>query len=206
VATPAVPAASGLVLAGGRSSRFGRDKLVEPVGGRPLLTYAVDALGAVSREVIVLVPPVGDPPPLPRSVGAGRTPVRVARDPEPFGGPLVALLAGLERAAEPFAIVAAGDMPHLAVPVLATLLRTLDAQPDMDAAVLAFRGRRHPLPAAFRVGAATAAARRALGDGERSLVALLRLLRTRELDEVSWRPFDPSASTLVDVDLPGDLP
>jgi molybdopterin-guanine dinucleotide biosynthesis protein A len=201
----ALPAASGLVLAGGRSSRFGRNKLAEPLGGRPLLAHAVAAVGSVAREVIVLLPPVGDPPALPRSVGAERIPVRIARDPEPYGGPLVALLAGLERTREPFALVAAGDMPGLAGPVLAALLRALDASDDVDAAVLAFRGRRQPLPAALRVGAATTAARRLLGEGERSILALLRGLRTRELAEGEWRALDPTAATLRDVDVPGDL-
>lgn len=202
----ALPAASGLVLAGGRSSRFGRNKLAEPLDGKPLLAHAVTAVGSVAREVIVLLPPVGDPPPLPRSVGAGKIPVRIARDPEPFGGPLVALLAGLERTREPFALVVAGDMPGLSGAVLAALLRALDASEDVDAAVLAFRGRRQPLPAALRVGAATTAAQRLLGEGERSLHALLRALRTRELVEGEWRPLDPTASTLRDVDVPGDLP
>jgi molybdenum cofactor guanylyltransferase len=206
VRADSLPAASGLVLAGGRSSRFGRDKLAEPLGGRPLLAHAVEALGAVVREVIVLLPPVGDPPALPRTVGAGKVPVRIARDPEPFGGPLVALLAGLERTREPFALVVAGDMPELAGSVLAALLRALDASEDADAAVLEFRGRRQPLPAALRVGAATMAAQRLLGDGERSLHALLRALRTRDLVEGEWRSLDPTAATLRDVDLPGDLP
>jgi molybdopterin-guanine dinucleotide biosynthesis protein A len=156
--------------------------------------------------VIVLLPPVGDPPPLPRTTGSDKVPVRVSRDPEPFGGPLVALLAGLERAGEPFALVVAGDMPGLAGPVLAALLRALDASPDVDAAVLEFRGRREPLPVALRVGAATIAAQRLLGEGERSIHALLRGLRTRELLEGEWRALDPTAATLTDVDVPGDLP
>jgi molybdopterin-guanine dinucleotide biosynthesis protein A len=194
------------VLAGGRSSRFGRNKLVEPLRGRPLLAHAVAAVGSVTREVIVLLPPVGDPPPLPRTTGSDRVPVRISRDPEPFGGPLVALLAGLERAGEPFALVVAGDMPGLAGPVLGALLRALDASADVDAAVLEFRGRRQPLPVALRVGAATIAAQRLLGEGERSIHALLRGLRTRELLEGEWRALDPTAATLTDVDLPGDLP
>ena len=202
----ALPAASGLVLAGGRSSRFGRNKLAEPLDGKPLLAHAVTAVGSVAREVIVLLPPVGDPPPLPRSVGPAKVPVRIVRDPEPFGGPLVALLAGLERTREPFALVVAGDMPGLSGAVLAALLRALDASEDVDAAVLAFRGRRQPLPAALRVGAATTAAQRLLGEGERSLHALLRALRTRELVEGEWRSLDPTAATLRDVDVPGDLP
>ncbi|MGH2474787.1 MAG: NTP transferase domain-containing protein, partial [Candidatus Limnocylindrales bacterium] len=35
--TDAAPRIGAIVLAGGRSSRFGRDKLAEPMDGRPLL-------------------------------------------------------------------------------------------------------------------------------------------------------------------------
>ena len=39
-----------IVLAGGRSSRFGRDKLAEPVDGRPLLDHAIDAVRPARRR------------------------------------------------------------------------------------------------------------------------------------------------------------
>lgn len=199
-----IPAASAIVLAGGRSSRFGRDKLAEPLGGGRLLDHAVAAVAAVAREVLVLVPPVGDPPNLaaPRDAAV---PVHVLRDPEPFGGPLVALLAGLERAREPFVLVVGGDMPTLSVDVLAAMLRRLEAS-SADGIMLGYRGRPAPLPAAFRVGAATPAARRLLGAGVRSLQSLRGPLRIVDMAEMEWRPLDPTASTLRDVDRPEDLP
>lgn len=199
-----LPAASAIVLAGGRSSRFGRDKLAEPLGGRRLLDHAVAAVAAVAREVLVLVPPVGDPPALAARPDAG-VPVVVLRDPEPFGGPLVALLAGLERAREPFVLVVGGDMPTLSADVLAAMLRRLEAS-SADGVMLGYRGRPVPLPAAFRVGAATPAARRLLGSGVRSLQSLRGVLRIVELAEMEWRPLDPTAATLLDVDRPEDLP
>ncbi len=202
--TPDLPPATALVLAGGRSSRFGRNKLAEPLDGMTLLDRAVRAAAEVAADVVVLIPPVGDEPALASTTAASGRP-RIVRDPEPHGGPLVALLAGLERAGESYALVIGGDMPHLAPAVLRLLLRTLDADPDVDATALVLRGRRHPLPVALRVGSATPVARRVLADGERSLNALLARLRTRELAEVAWRPLDPSGGTLVDVDRPGDL-
>ena len=39
-----------IVLAGGRSSRFGRDKLAESIDGRPLLDRAVEAVGVTCTE------------------------------------------------------------------------------------------------------------------------------------------------------------
>jgi molybdopterin-guanine dinucleotide biosynthesis protein A len=200
----ALPATTAIVLAGGRSARFGRNKLAEPLAGRSLLDHAILAVAGVAREVLVLVPPVGDPPRLPRAEDP-TVPITAVRDPEPFGGPLVAVLAGLERAREPFALVVGGDMPRLSRDVLAALLRRLETS-DADAVVLGFRGRRQPLPLGLRVGAATGAAKRLLADGVRSLQSLADALRAREISEGEWRALDPVASTLHDVDRPEDLP
>ena len=202
--TPDPPAATALVLAGGRSSRFGRNKLAEPLDGVTLLDHAVRAAAEVAADVVVVIPPVGDEPMLAGKLGLPVR-VRIVRDPEPHGGPLVALLAGLERARESYALVVGGDMPRLAPAVLRLLLRSLDADPDVDASALVLRGRRYPLPIGLRVGSATPMARRVLADGERSLNALLARLRTRELPEAAWRPLDPSTATLVDIDRPEDL-
>jgi molybdopterin-guanine dinucleotide biosynthesis protein A len=196
---------SGIVLAGGRSSRFGSDKLAAPFGGVPLLDRAVAAIAdpviGCSEIVVVLAP--GDD----RELPSAALPVRRALDPAAHGGPLVGLLAGLEAAREPVVLVVGGDMPTLSPDVLAALLRALlAAERSADAAVLIQRGVRRPLPAVFRNGAASPLARRLIGDGERSLMALLRGLATRELAEGEWRGLDPTGATLRDVDLPEDLP
>jgi len=201
-AKPPTPSpVSGIVLAGGRSSRFGGDKLAARVDGATLLERAVAAVAAVSMEVIVVLAP-GDE----RDLPAANVPVRRAIDPEPFGGPLVGLLAGLEAAREPVAIVAGGDMPTLSPDVLRVLVRRLVAAEGYDAAVLVGRGETRPLPCAVRNGAATQAARRLLVEGERSLKALIGSVSSLSIAEGDWRPLDPTAATLLDVDLPGDLP
>jgi len=193
---------SGIVLAGGRSSRFGADKLAADFDGSTLLERAVAAVGAVASEVIVVVAP-GDE----RSLPVANVPVRRAVDPEPFGGPLVGVLAGLEAAREPVAIIVGGDMPTLAPDVLRLLIRSLIASDgSRDAAVLVQRGEIRPLPCVVRNGTATQAARRLLGDGERRLVALIRSISALAVAEANWRPLDPTAATLLDVDFPGDLP
>ena len=46
-----LPEVAGVVLAGGRSTRFGRDKLAEPYRGMPLLHHAVLASGRGVSEV-----------------------------------------------------------------------------------------------------------------------------------------------------------
>lgn len=194
--TNTVPAATGIVLAGGRSRRFGRDKLAERVGGTPLLDRAVQGLAAVTTEVIVVAAPGMDPP-----VPAG---VRVTHDETPFDGPLAGCLAGLAEAREPIVLIAGGDMPTMQPDVLAAMLRALTSS-SADACVLEQAGQHRPLPMAIRTGTATALVTRLLGERERRLGAILDRLIVRSLPEGEWRPLDPEAGTLRDVDVPDDL-
>ena len=53
---------TGVVLAGGRSSRFGRDKLAERLDGRTLLTNAIDGVTPASTEILVIAAPDAIPP------------------------------------------------------------------------------------------------------------------------------------------------
>jgi molybdopterin-guanine dinucleotide biosynthesis protein A len=192
---------SGIILAGGAARRFGGDKLSAPYDGTQLLDRAVAAVAAHSTEVLVVLAP-GDE----RALQTGTVPIRRVHDPMPHGGPLVGLLAGLEAAREPIVLVAGGDMPTMAGEVLRALVGALvAAEAAADAALLVLRNVDQPLPAAFRNGAATQAARRLIAEDERSLKALLRTLRLRRLGEPEWRGLDPAAETLRDVDRPSDL-
>jgi molybdenum cofactor guanylyltransferase len=199
------PSVSAIVLAGGRSSRFGSDKLEARVDGERLVDRAVAALSGLSgitTEVIV----VSEPGATRRAPAASVVPIRVVEDPEPFGGPLVGLLAGLEEASEPLVLVAGGDMPSLRAEVLRLLVTRLVHTPDVSVVTLAALGRVVPLPMALRTGAATDVARRLLGDGERRLRSLAERLPALVVDEREWRPLDPDGATLRDVDRPEDLP
>ncbi|HEY3163001.1 MAG TPA: molybdenum cofactor guanylyltransferase [Candidatus Limnocylindrales bacterium] len=192
---------SGIVLAGGRSRRFGSDKLVARVGDERLLDRAIAALGIVTSEVVVVLAP-GDersfPPIDPR--------LRVVHDLERHGGPLVGLLTGLTSVAQPLVLVVGGDMPLLRPGVLRLLARRLELDAGVGAVVLRARGALVPLPAAVRTGAATDVAQRLVADGERRLRSLFERLPTRILDDAEWRPLDPEGETLRDIDRPEDLP
>ena len=115
---------TGIVLGGGRSSRFGRDKLAEPFGGEPLLWRPLRAVASVCREVVLVLAPEVPIPDLPPDVASI---MRVARDPEPFGGPLVGLAAGLAVATGRWAVVVAGDQPGLRPELLGFLAQTIAA-------------------------------------------------------------------------------
>jgi molybdopterin-guanine dinucleotide biosynthesis protein A len=187
---------SAIVLAGGRSSRFGRDKLAEPIRGRPLLIHAIEGVRPFASEVLVVVAP--------GSRSAAPPAVIVVVDASPFEGPLAGLLAGLRAASGPTVIVTAGDMPELMPKVVQSLLDSLHAA-GQQAAVLEHQGKARPLPMAVRRIPALDAARRLIAGGERRLGALTDALATTVIAEATWRALDPDGATMRDIDSPADL-
>ncbi len=196
---------TGIVLAGGRATRFGADKLAVEVDGRPLLHHAILAVATVSDEVVVVIRSDGARPPLPADADVR---VRVVRDAVADRGPLAGLAAGLAAARGRLAIVVGGDEPSLSPAVLAELLLWLGQEAHgspLDAVALTEDGQVRPLPAALRVSSVGPVVA-ALLDGEaRSLVGLLQRLRVGTLEPERWRVLDPDGASLRDVDTPDDL-
>jgi molybdopterin-guanine dinucleotide biosynthesis protein A len=190
---------AGVVLAGGRSRRFGRDKLAEEYGGRPLLQHPVSRLLEVCDRVVVVLAPDAAEPPMP--AGA---PVEFARDAIEGEGPLRGLSAGLEVADAEWIVLAGGDMPDLQPPVLREMLRA-GLETGVVAVSLSDGGKERPLPCVLRSAPATEAVGALLLAGRRSLRDLLAAIETVVIDEPIWTAFDPERRTLVDVDEPGDV-
>lgn len=197
---------TGIVLAGGRASRFGGDKLSAELRGRPLLHHAILAVATVSDEVVVVVGSDGARPSLP-SGSAVR--VRVVRDAVADRGPLAGLDAGLAAARGGLAILVGGDQPSLVPALLDELLLWLDSAAGsrrLDAVVLAEDGRMRPLPAALRVSTVRPAVSAMLEGEVLSLMGLFERLRVGTLEPERWRLLDPHGASLRDVDTPEDLP
>ncbi len=179
--------------------RFGRDKLAETYRGEPLLHQAVRRLAEVRANVVVVIAPGAEVPPLPEEV-----PARVVRDAAPFEGPLAGVAAGLAETRTGLALVTGGDMPELQAAVLLEMLRIAEGA-SVGAVALADGDRFRPLPCVLRTERARAIAQALLDRGERRLRSLLDALRVAVIDEATWTALDPERRTLLDVDTPGDL-
>ncbi|MGH2679966.1 MAG: molybdenum cofactor guanylyltransferase [Actinomycetota bacterium] len=193
------PSVLGIVLAGGRSTRFGRDKLAEEIFGRPLLHHPILHLLEVCDRVVVVIGPQADEP----SVPAGAQ-VAFTRDSTADEGPLRGLAAGLEITDATWAVVVGGDMPDLQPPVLQEMLRA-SRETGAVAVALSDGGEARSLPCVVRTQPAADASAILLGRGRRSLRDLLAAVRTVVVDEPSWTALDPERRTLVDIDEPTDL-
>jgi len=195
---------AGIVLAGGRATRFGRDKRFVLVDGEPLVHRSLRAVAAAVDRLVLVIGPNEPSPTLPADLWRV---VTITRDRLAYAGPLAGLLTGLEAALDSeLAVVVGADMPSLEPAVLRLLLRAAESGPDAwtlegpDPAIVG------PLPLAGRTTALTAAARALLARGERSLRGLVLATGAGRVLAAEWRALDPAGLTLRDIDRPEDLP
>ena len=128
---------TGVVLAGGRSSRMGRDKALVDYHGRSLIIHAIDTLRPHVNELLI----IGDP-----LVYDHFGPLALADD-MPGNGPLGGIVTALRYAWHERLIILACDMPHVSARFIATLKAALDD--GHDAVVAQCDGRLEPLAAVY---------------------------------------------------------
>ncbi len=169
--------AAGIVLAGGRSTRMGRDKSALPWGGSTLLAVVCSSLvGAVDGPVVVVRAAGQDLSALPSGV-------EVVEDPAPDLGPVQGVAAGLRAVAgrADVAFAAATDLPLLHPSVVRRVVRLLLDSPGADVAVPEVGGQPQLLAAAYRPAVADVL-ETALRAGERRLRTVVSGLSVRRLD------------------------
>ncbi len=134
-----------IVLVGGKSTRFGRDKLREPIGssGSPLVLRSIELLRSVfGRRVKV----VGECHPDVQALADG-----VIVDDHPGIGPIGGIASAL-RHTRGAIFVLAGDMPAFSASSARALLAAEREHPRA-LAILAATSRAHPCAGVYRHGA-----------------------------------------------------
>jgi molybdopterin-guanine dinucleotide biosynthesis protein A len=192
-------AVSGIVLAGGRSRRFGSQKLAAEVAGVPLLHHSVRAVAQVCDETLVVGPPGGLPVDLPSGV---RSAPSIVLDRDPYEGPLVALVQAAHSAQHERLLLVGGDMPDLQAAVLRRLLKFDHGR---DGACLVVDRWVQPFPSGLDRDVTLTRGSELIESGERSLRGFLDALDVELVAEDEWRALDGEARSLHDVDRPEDL-
>jgi molybdopterin-guanine dinucleotide biosynthesis protein A len=171
-----IPICHGVILAGGRSSRMGRDKALLPVGGRPLLARLIGELReAVTGEIVVAVRSPEREAAYRSLLGPLPGGVAFVLDRQQDAGPVAGLAAGLAALPDGYAYATACDTPELSRQWLVRLLHEAMAN---GAPAVAAQG--EPLHALYHTGLARLA-ERALADGDYRLMSLLRRAGAVEL-------------------------
>ena len=109
-----------IILAAGKSSRFGRDKMLTDLCGKPLIRYAIDsALGSSAFEIILVTNQEFSPmrPVLPSEV-------RAIVNPNPANGMSSSIASGVQALASDSCscVILVGDQPLVTSKMIDTLI------------------------------------------------------------------------------------
>jgi molybdopterin-guanine dinucleotide biosynthesis protein A len=192
--TPArKPAVSAIVLAGGKSSRFGKDKAFLLLDGQPLVARTVHQLAALSDDLIVVTNDLERYEPL-------DLPARLLPDERPGEGSLMGIYSGLKAARHSHALAVGCDMPFLSLPLLQYMLPLTDGY---DVVIPRPAGMLEPLHALYGKACLPAMAR-LLEQGRRQIIAFFHEVRVRYVEEGEIDRFDPHHRSLLNVNTTED--
>jgi molybdopterin-guanine dinucleotide biosynthesis protein A len=187
---------TGMILAGGGSTRLGRDKAWEQAKGRPLLQWATDKLTPVTQEIVVVKAKGQE---LPAIEASG--PLRVAEDILPGHGPLGGIYTGLQAASNELSIAVGCDMPLLCVPLLRELCLLAEGY---DVVMPTRAGQPQPLHAVYRRSCVEAIGSE-LEAGRLKVISFLDAVRVRYVGEDEWSRYDPEGLSFLNVNTEEDL-
>lgn len=184
-----------IVLAGGLSERFGQDKCLKELAGKPLVVHVVDRVLHVAEERVVVVRSEDQQSALSR---LPELKARIVVDKYENRSPLVGALTGFESVKAECALLLPCDAAFVS-PKIAALL--LDLCVNRGAVIPRWPdGKIEPLQAAYNVKLAQNAARMALNEGKRDMLAMIaHLRRVRYISTLVLRQYDEKLTTFFNI-------
>lgn len=181
---------TGLVIAGGKSSRMGVEKGLVQFGGKPLIMYPVELLKQVCQDVIISA----------NSTSFGFLGLPVIPDSITGGGPIVGIYSGLLASPTENIFVLSCDMPLLNLGLLKYLIASSEGE---KAAVARHKGYAEPLCGIYH--------RELIGELEShiaeekyKLISFLEKVKGRYIEINESLPFY-NPDLFLNVNTPGDL-
>ena len=192
----------GYVLAGGASSRFGRDKALVRFGETPLLLQIVDLAQSCTSDVTIVA---GG-----QKYGEFGGELKVVEDRWPAAGPLGGIITALEHTAVTapdcrWNLILSCDMPFLSRGWLEFLVECARASAAETQVILPHSAHGpEPLCACYRTDAA-GALKSVFDRGVRKVTEALKQVRTEVLDESAWKRFDSAGRLFWNMNTPADF-
>lgn len=183
---------TGIVLAGGKSSRMGFNKAFIEFGGRRLIEATVECLAALFPEVLIIA---NDPP---RYAYLG---VTVIPDLIPESGSLGGIYTGLSAASHPTCFFVACDMPFLNANVITLLVREAEG---WDAVVPLVGGELQPLHAVY-AKSCLPFMKEAIDARILKIARFFPKVKVKVIEEPALRAVDPDLLGFMNVNTPLEL-
>jgi molybdopterin-guanine dinucleotide biosynthesis protein A len=190
---PFISGVTGVILAGGKSSRFGSNKAFADVNGRHLIMRVIEIMGSVFEELILITNDPGEY----SSLG-----IAMHEDLIRGLGPLGGIYTGLESMAERSGFFVACDMPFLNEGLIRHIAE-MNAG-GYDAVIPRIGWKMEPLHSLYSK-TCIPAIRGLIDSGECMINKFYQAIRTRFVYEEEIKQYDPLLRSFFNINRPGEL-
>ncbi len=192
---------SAIILAGGFSKRFGRDKGLVELAGKPLILHVFDRISHVVNETTVVVSSSEQRENFEHLLS--RRASVLVEESEPHS-PLVGALTGFKNVQSECSLLIPCDTPFISSEIASLLL---DLCTNRNAVIPRWpNGYIEPLQAAYRTKPASVAAEIALKQNKLDLRSMIASLKgIRYVSTLVLKGMDPKLLTFFNINTPEDL-
>jgi len=192
---------TGIILAGGAAERFGCDKGLLELDGKPLVLHVFDKIKDQVDEVVLMV---GSAEQKRKYSNLFPAETRIQIDFEKETCPLIGALTGFSYATGEHSVLLPCDTPFISKDVIELLF---EAASNVNGTIPRWpNGYIEPLQAVYHTKSALSAAKRAFMNGERTMRSMISLLRPiRYLSTIVLREIDSDLLTFFNVNTLRDL-
>ncbi len=185
-----------IVLAGGKSTRLGRNKIVETIGNKSLLERVVSCLASFNNEIIIVT---AENSSLPQLTNFPK--LKVIKDIFPGKGSLGGIYTGLVASEAFYNLVVACDMPFLNLDLLRYMI-SLDE--GYDVVIPKVNEILEPLHAVYS-RKCLSPIEFLINQNRLSILELYPMVKVRYLEKIEIDRFDPRHLSFFNINTEADL-
>jgi molybdopterin-guanine dinucleotide biosynthesis protein A len=185
-----------IILAGGKSKRFGHDKILEQIGKTSLLEQVISRTEAISQEIIIVTAQERTFAEL-----AERPKVKVVNDIYPGQGSLGGIYTGLMKSNSFYNLVVAADMPFLNVSLLRYMIK---AAKGNDFVLPRITDMYEPLHAVYSQNCIEPA-KKMLDKGQKVIIELFKYVKVKFIEAEEIDRFDPRHLSFFNINTVEDM-
>ncbi len=184
-----------IILAGGKSTRFGHDKVLEKIGNTSLLEQVISHVDPISKDIIIVTAKGRTFAHL-----ANRPKIKVVSDIFPEQGSLGGIYTGLVNSESFYNLVVAADMPLLNEELLRYMIKVAKGY---DFTLPRFDDWFEPLHAVYSRNC-IAPIKSILEQGKKSILELFNYVKMNYVDAKEIDKFDPQHLSFMNINTPQD--
>ncbi len=191
---------SAIILSGGSSKRFGRDKGLVELLGKPLILHVLDRVAPLVDEVIIVLSSEVQLMKYQDIVKSSK----LILDESNSRASIIGALAGFKNAIEDYCILLSCDTPIISQDIVSLLLKSA---PGNDAVIPRWPNRYiEPLQAAYKTKTAYNATVETIKKGKLRLSDMIeRLRKILYISTITLRRLDPNLNTFLNINTPFEL-